>query len=332
MKAYKSFFAIVFFFVIGSLSIPVSAAPSGEPLRLQLQWTHQAQFAGYYVALEKGFYLARNLDVSIIPGGPKIDPMVELAEGRADFATSWLSTALLRRDQGQPLVHVTQIIHHSNLIMIAWKDSENPSVADLIGKKISIWEGDLRAPFVAWLKAESVATPLLYPQYYTVNLFLRKGVQACSAMYYNELHMLYQAGVDEDDIVTYFLKDYHFGFPEDGIYCMERTLRLQPESVAAFREATLDGWRYAAEHPVEALDITMKYVNDANVMTNRSHMKWMLEKVLASSLPAKGDSWKLGELSQADYERTMRIMQEQGILTATIPIELFTGGVITRVP
>lgn len=330
MKAHKIIAAL--FIIIACLSVSAGAAPGGKPLRLQLQWTHQAQFAGYYVALEKGFYLARNLDVSIIAGGPKIDPMVELAEGRADFATSWLSTALLRRDHGQQLVHVTQIIHHSNLIMVAWKESDNPSVADLIGKKISIWEGDLRTPFLAWLKAEGVSTPLLYPQYYTVNLFLRKGVQACSAMYYNELHMLYQAGVDEDDMVTYFLKEHHFGFPEDGIYCMEKTLRLQPEAVAAFREATLEGWRYAAEHPAEALDITMKYVNDANVMTNRSHMKWMLEKVLVSSLPKAGDSWKFGELSLDDYERTMRIMQEQGILTSAIPIEIFTGGVITRVP
>lgn len=310
-----------------------SAAP-GEPVpvRMMLQWTHQAQFAGYYVAREKGFYRARGLDVSLVQGGPGIEPMDHLAQGNVDFVLAWLSTALIRRETGLPAVNVAQIVNRSNLVMISWRTLDGETPRDLAGRRISIWEGDLRAPYMAWLQAENVEPAVICPQYYSINLFLRKGVDACSAMYYNEFHMLFQAGVDADERNVFFLKDYGFGFPEDGIYCTESTLGQRPEMVAAFREASLEGWRYAAEHPDEALDIVMGYVTAANVATNRPHMKWMLEKILASVVPTTADGWVLGKLAREDYEKTVWIMREQGLLAEPPAFEAFTGEVMARVP
>jgi NitT/TauT family transport system substrate-binding protein len=316
-------------------AVPAAApAAAGEtaPVRLMLQWTHQAQFAGYYIAAAKGFYRARGLDVEIIPGGPGLDPMDDIARGDVDFAASWLTSALIRRDKGLPLVNVAQIVNRSNLVMVSWKMRDGETPADLAGRRISIWEGDLRAPYTAWLKAAGVEPAAIYPQFYSVNLFLRRGVEACSAMYYNELHMIYQAGVDADDRNVFFLKDYGFGFPEDGIYCTENTIRQRPETVAAFREASLQGWLYAAAHQEEALDIVMEYVTAANVATNRTHMKWMLENILASIVPGAAGGWTLGRLTREDYEKTVKMMQEQGMLAAPAPFEAFTGGVIARVP
>lgn len=309
-----------------------TSAAAEKPVKMMLQWTHQSQFAGYYVAAAKGFYKARGLDVTIIQGGPGLDPMSELTAGDVDFVTSWLSSALIRRQGGVPVVNVAQIVNSSNLLMIGWKNQTGESYRDLSGRRISIWEGDLRLPYLSWLQAEGVEAAAIYPQYYSVNLFLRNGVDACSAMYYNEYHMLYQAGVDDDDLTVFFLKDYGFGFPEDGIYCTEKTFLQDPETVAAFRTASLDGWRYAAEHPEEALDIIMDYVTAANVATNRSHMKWMLEKILTSIVPGAGNSWTLGKLSRADYEKTVVMMKGQAMLSSPPPYEVFTGEVTTRVP
>ncbi len=317
---------IVFAAALAALLTPAPpAAAAGKPVELMLQWTHQAQFAGYYVAASKGIYQAHGLDVKIIQGGPGLDPMNELASGDVDFVSAWLSTALIRRQDGLPIVNVAQIVNRSNLLLLSRKDLSGESAKNLSGRRISIWEGDFRAPYLAWLQSEGVEPAALHPQYYSVNLFLRKGVDACSAMYYNEYHMLYQAGVDDDDLTVFFLKDYGFGFPEDGLYCTESTIRLNREMVAAFRAASLEGWLYAARHPEEALDIVMEYVTAANVATNRSHMKWMLEKILASIVPVAKDSWTLGELTREDYEKTVLMMKGQNMLHNPPSYEAFTG-------
>jgi len=307
------------------------AAESAAPVRMMLQWTHQAQFAGYYVALEKGFYKEQGLDVTIIQGGPGLEPGDYLVRGQADFASLWLSTALTRSEKDQPLVNVAQIVNSSNLVLVTRKQGNIGRPSDLTGKKISIWGGDFSAPYLAWLQAEK-SQPEIYPQYYSVNLFLQKGVDACSAMYYNEVHMLYQTGVDPEEVRLFFLREYGFGFPEDGIYATQNTVKQDPERAKAFRRASLAGWRYAEEHPDEALDIIMSYVEKWNVPTNRPHMKWMLEKILASVVPGTQDGWTFGTLSKQDYERTVQILRQQGRLTQAPDYEVFTGGGLGYVP
>ena len=335
MKSAKGTYCLIF---IMACALFLPAAPTDassekpDTIRMMLQWTHQAQFAGYYVAVDKGFYRSRGLEVEIVQGGPGLDPMDELEQGSADFASAWLSTALTRREKGLKTINIAQIVNNSNLVMINWKNSEHETPRDLQGRRISIWEGDFRAPYLAWLQSNNVVAATIYPQYYSVNLFLRKGADACSAMYYNEIHMLFQAGVDPDELTVYFLKDYGFGFPEDGIYTTENTYQRRPEMVAVFRDASIEGWRYAAEHQEETLDIVMKYVTAANVPTNRPHMKWMLENILASVMPTARDSWTLGDLNRSDYEKTVRIMREQGMLTGSPVFEEFTGRAVSRVP
>jgi NitT/TauT family transport system substrate-binding protein len=312
----------------------LAAAPAGAepvPVRMMLQWTHQAQFAGYYVALEKGFYRDRELDVTIVPGGPGLDAADFLVRGEVDFASLWLVTALSRSEHELPLVNVAQIVNSSNLVLIAGKKSGIAGPADLSGKKISIWGGDFSAPYLAWFQAEKIRADI-YPQYYSVNLFLRGGVDACSAMSYNEVHMLYQAGVNPDEVTVFFLRDNGFGFPEDGVYATQKMVGNDPKRAEAFRAASLAGWLYAAENPDEALDIVMKYVQETNVPTNRPHMKWMLEKILSSIVPGVQDHWVFGSLSRKDYETTVRIMRQQGLITGAPSYENFIGWGLGYVP
>lgn len=308
----------------------VSAAPL-QPVRLMLQWSHQSQFAGYYVAKEKGFYQEQGLDVSIIPGGPGLDPADFLIRGEVDFASLWLSTALTRNEQSVQLAQVAQIVNASNLVLITRNADQINRPADLSGRKISIWGGDFRAPYLAWLQSVG-AKPQIYPQYYSVNLFLLKGVAACSAMYYNEVHMVYQTGIDMEEMKLFFLQEDGFGFPEDGIYTTQQRLRQDPELARKFRAATLRGWRYAAENQAEALDIVMEYVTRDKVLTNRPHMKWMLEKILRSVIPDAQDRWTFGILSRQDYARTVEVMTQQAMIRGALRYEEFTAGGLGYVP
>ena len=220
----NNFFARRFLSLVAlTVFLFIPATVHAMPVRLMLQWTHQAQFAGYYVALEKGFYSEQGLDVSIVPGGPGLEPAEFLVRGEVDFASLWLSTALSRSDRERALVNVAQIVNSSNLVL-ASRQGDIVGPSQLSGKKISIWGGDFQIPYLAWFQAENVK-PEIYPQYYSVNLFLLKGVDACAAMYYNEVHMLYQTGMDTGDMRLFFLRDYGFGFPEDGIYATQTSGR-----------------------------------------------------------------------------------------------------------
>ncbi len=311
-------------------SLP-AAASTLKPVRFMLQWSHQAQFAGYYVALEKGYYRDQGLDVTIVPGGPGLDASAYLNRGDVDFASLWLSTALMLTEQAQPLVNVAQIVNDSNLVLVTRREDTIENIADLSNKKVSIWEGDFRAPYVAWLQSKNV-TPRIFPQYYSVNLFLQRAVDACSAMDYNEVHMIYQTGIDLDELKLFSLRDYGFGFPEDGVYATAETVRQDPQRAIAFRAATLAGWKYAAEHPEETLDIVMQYIEKDNVPTNRPHMKWMLANILDSVMPGPQNDWIFGVLSRQDYERTVQVLRTQGMLKKMPDYEEFIGGGLIDVP
>jgi NitT/TauT family transport system substrate-binding protein len=103
--------------------LTATAAYAADEVRLQLQWVTQAQFAGYYVALDKGYYDAEDLDVSILPGGPDIAPPQVLAGGGADAMLNWMPSALAARERGLPVVNIAQPFKSSGLMLTCWKDT-----------------------------------------------------------------------------------------------------------------------------------------------------------------------------------------------------------------
>ena len=114
-------------------------AANAEPLKMMLQWSHQAQFAGYYVAQEKGFYREHGIEVTILPGGPGVDPAEYLMRGEVEFASLWLSSALVRSGRGEPLVLVAQLVNESNLVLATRRQGGINEPRDLAGRKISLW-------------------------------------------------------------------------------------------------------------------------------------------------------------------------------------------------
>ncbi len=284
-----------------------------RPVTLILQWMPQSQFAGYYMALEKGFYRDHGLDVTILRGGPDRDPVEYLTSGKAHFATLFLTGALIARDQGAPIVHLAQIVNTSNLMLVARRGAGITSLDDLQGRRVSLWGPQFSSAFEACFKANGVQ-PVAVPQYYTVNLFLRRGVDACSAMAYNEYHTLVQSGMNDDEMTKIYMRDMGFDFPEDGIYCLDETLAGSPETCEAFVAATLEGWEYAGDHSDETLEIVMARVREEHVPTNLLHQRWMLETILDSILPEPGDRWRLGELVPDAYVDVVTVLREQSVI------------------
>jgi NitT/TauT family transport system substrate-binding protein len=294
---------------------PEKTARPLKPASVVLLWHHQAQFAGYYMALAKGLYQSEGLSVRIRRGGPDVSSRKELVEGRADFAVAMLSTALEQRAHDQSLVLLSQVVNRSNFVLIAWKHPPDTPAAtirqpsDLTGRRISLWEADLRLPYLSYFAAEGIR-PRITPQYYEPSLFLQRGVDACAGMHYNELNRLLQRGVLPEDLVVFNLWKQGVVLPEDGIYAREQTWREDPAFCQAFARASLAGWRYAREHQEEALDAVMRHVREDNLPTNRPHMRWMLGEILRSIFPEPGDPWAFGRISPQAYGRAVQILEQ----------------------
>jgi NitT/TauT family transport system substrate-binding protein len=309
-------------------SIFAADKPTQKSASLVLHWDHQAQFAGYYMALDKGFYAAEGLDVTIIRGGPNVRSCELTGSGKATFCTTMLSTALEKRENGIPLVLIAQIVNRSNFEVVAWKKPDGKNgreilkPSDLAGRRITIWEQDFRLPYMAFLDAQDIK-PEIIPQYYSLSLFLNHGADACSAMRYNEYHWLLQHGVNPDDLTVFNLCDNGVPLPEDGIYTLDSTYEKDPAMCRAFAKASIAGWVYARQHPDEALEAVMRRVDEASLPTNRAHMQWMLKEMLDSIFPCDSSGWILGKLSPNSYRQVTTMLKRFGAIVSAPDYESF---------
>jgi NitT/TauT family transport system substrate-binding protein len=315
-------FALLAGFVVAlALACPASTAAAASLKQAVLipQWEPQAQFAGYYVALAKGFYAAEGVSLRILRGGPLSPPSVLLRQGEAQFGTFFLATALRLRAQGVALVNLAQFVPSSTQCIVARKARGITRPADLDGKRVSLWGTEFRVLPEAFFRRHGL-TVTEVPQGYTISLFLRGGVDACSAMPYNEYHTLLASGLDPDELTVFPLAEGGQDVPEDGLYCLEDTWRRDPDLCRAVAKATLEGWRYAFEHPDEALDIVMSHVSAAHLPTNRMHQKWMLEHIRQAMLAGGATP---GPLTADQYARGVRALTEADVIASAPTFEEF---------
>lgn len=301
---------------------PSGAADETRPVkvRLALAWLAQAQFAGFYMAQELGLYADAGLEVELIHGGTDLRPLPALEGGQADFAVMMLAEGLTGRARGLPIVNVAQLMQTSSLMLVARKDSGIRSPRDLDGKRVSLWFGGLDIAPRALFRRYRVE-PVMVPQGQTIELFLRGGVEAASAMWYNEYHTMLSSGLDADELTTLFLRDEGLNFPEDGIYCLKSYLRDNPETARKFVLASLRGWQAAFEQPEKALQLVLQRMRAEKRAANVAHQRWMLARMFDMMVPHHESSeatMPTGILAIEDFERVLWILTEEGYVRSDL--------------
>ena len=277
-----------------------------DKLTLQLKWVTQAQFAGYYVAKEKGFYKDVGLDVVIKAGGPDINPSQVIAGGGADVIVDWMPSALATREKGVPLVHIAQVFQRSGMQLTCRKDSGIAQPTDFKGKTLGVWFFGNEYPFMSWmdklgLKTTGAADGVkVLKQGFNVDPLLQKQAACISTMTYNEYWQLIDAGMKAEDLVVFKYEDQGVATLEDGLYSLEKSLAdpKMAANLAKFVKASLKGWDYAIQNQAEAVKIVLK--NDASGAQTEKHQARMMGEI--AKLVAGGS---LGKLDAKAYERTV---------------------------
>jgi len=291
------------------------AGQAADPMTLQLKWVTQAQFAGYFVAKDKGYYDEVGLDVTIKPGGPDINPSQVIAGGGADVVLDWMPSALATREKGVPLVNIAQVFQHSGMMLTCRKDTGIKTPADFKGKTLGVWFAGNEYPFLSWMSQLGLGTEggpdgvTVLKQGFNVDPLLQKQADCISTMTYNEYWQVIDAGITEDQLVTFKYQDEGVATLEDGIYTLEKNLQdaAMVDRLARFVKASMKGWDYAVANPDEAAMITLE--NDETGAQTEKHQKRMMgeiAKLVGHS--EKGTGW----LDPADYERTVKVLLSGG--------------------
>lgn len=277
---------------------PALPAAAGEPLRVQLLWEHQSQFAGFYVAQARRHFEAEGLNVQLIPGGAGINPITELQQGRADVAVSWLGNAWARSTAQRPVVNVAQILSGSSLNILCRISSGVLTPADIAGKRVGYWglgDEEIIREMLRRLDVP-VESVVLVPQAPGGMDLIIGNVDCASAMSYNEYWRVIQAGVPTSDLVM--VSPDAFGIPhvEDGLYALAERLEDPAfrDQLAGLVRGLRQGWLEAGIAPTLALESVMRSAEDLN----REHQRHMLETVL--STVAKPEDFGYFDLSRYD--------------------------------
>ncbi len=307
---------LIVFFVAVSIS---SQAQELRKVRIAPHWIPQSQFAGYYVALEKGIYKKYNLDVEIIQGGPRTSSAELLRKGETEFALLWLSNAIQLRHQGVQLVNIAQLVNRSSLMLVARKSSGIKTPKDMNGKKVGIWGGDFEIQPMAFIKKYNLKVRTIQ-QGNSINLFFFGGIDVTSAMWYNEYHTIINSGINPDQLQTFFFADHGLNFPEEGIYCSDSLLQANPKLCQDFLSATFEGWKYADQNREEAIRIVIQYMKHARYSTNKAHQRWMLARMIELYFP-EGSAEGFSKLSKESYTLVGTTMISNGLIKNIPPFE-----------
>jgi NitT/TauT family transport system substrate-binding protein len=291
--------------------VTAGTARAAEPVTVQLKWVADAQFAGYFVAKDKGYYKDAGLDVAVKPGGPDIAPEQVLAAGGADVIVDWMPAALAVREKGVPLVNISQTFQRSGLELTCLKSTGITSPAQFPGHTLGVWFAGNEYPFLAWMAKLNIPTNggakgvTVLKQGFNVDPLLQKQAACISTMSYNEYWQVIEAGVKPADLVVFKYSDEGVATLEDGLYALGTKLGDQKfaDKLARFVAASNRGWAYAVKHPDEAVKIVLD--NDTTGAQTELHQKHMMAEVAKLIADSKEP---IGYLDPAAYERTVSVL------------------------
>lgn len=305
-----------------------AASGGGEPgdltpVKLQLQWLTQAQFSGYYAALDQGYYEDEGLDVEIIPSGGDIVPQDALANGEVDYAIAWVPKVLGSIEQGADITDVAQIFERSATLQVSFADAGIESAADLEGKTVGSWGYGNEWELFAGLNQAGVTDFEIVQQAFDMNAFLAGDIDAAQAMTYNEYAQLLETEDPEtgelyqpDDFSVIDWNEEGTAMLQDAIWADADRLADDAdyaETTVAFIKASLKGWVYARDNPQEAADI----VTAAGSTLGTSHQLWMTNEVNKLIWPST--SGGIGLVDESAWDATVEMaLQTSNETGATI--------------
>ena len=292
--------------------LATAGAASAEKVTLQLKWVTQAQFAGYYVALAKGYYKDAGLEVEIKLGGPDINPQQVLAGGGADVAVDWMPSALASREKGLPTVNIAQPFKRSGMMLTCRAETGIKAPTDFKDKTLGVWFFGNEYPFMAWMaklgyKTDGSAGGVkVIKQGFNVDPLIQKQADCISTMTYNEYWQVIDAGIPADQLVVFPYEEQGVATLEDGLYVMEDKLAdpAFQETMVKFVRASMKGWKYAEANPDEAAMIVLD--NDQTGAQTEQHQKRMMSEV------AKLTAGSNGALDVAAAEKTVATLLAGG--------------------
>ena len=295
-----------------SMVMMSTAAIAKDKVTLQLKWVTQAQFAGYYVAKDKGFYDEAGLDVTIKPGGPDIAPPQVIAGGGADVVVDWMPSALASREKGVKLVNIAQPFKRSGMMLTCRKETGIKAPADFKGKTLGVWFFGNEYPFLSWMSKLGIGTKggadgvTVLKQGFNVDPLLQKQADCVSTMTYNEYWQVIDAGLKPADLVVFKYEEQGVSTMEDGLYALESKLKDPAfvEKMGRFVKASMKGWEFARANPDAAADIVLE--NDASGAQTEKHQRRMMREI------NKLTEGSTGKLNPADFDRTVNTLLSGG--------------------
>jgi NitT/TauT family transport system substrate-binding protein len=299
------------------------AAPKLTKVTLQLKWVTQAQFAGYYAAVEKGYYKKAGLDVTLKVGGPDITPEQTVLGGQAQFGIDWLPNLFATREKGGKLVSIAQVFARSGMTELTWKDSGITSIAKMRGKKVGVWCCGNQPELFAALNKNGInpaksSDVTIVNQPFDMNLFLQRKIDAAAAMTYNELAQVLESKNPKTGQL-YTLADLNVfkmaspavgtGMLEDNIFTTEKYLHdpANKTTIVNFLKASFQGWIFCRDHVSECTNIVLKN----GTALGHGHQLWQMNEINKLIWP---NTSGIGHVQPAQVANTAKIAKTYGVI------------------
>lgn len=282
-----------------------------DEVRLQLQWFAQAQFAGYYAAIDQGYYDENCLSVEILEGGVDIVPQQVLASGGAEFGIAWVPKALVSRQAGADIINVAQLFERSGTLMVSWKDSNITSPEDWAGKKVGNWGFGNEYELLAAIEKYDVPDVELVAQDFTMSALLNREIDSAEAMTYNEYAQVLEAENPEtgelyqpEDLDVIDFNEVETAMLQDSLWVNADWIADNEDVAQRFLQASFEGWIYCRDNP----DACVQSVLDAGSTLGLSHQTWMMNEVNALIWPASNG---IGVMNEPLWDQTIEIATTQ---------------------
>jgi NitT/TauT family transport system substrate-binding protein len=306
---------------VPATDVPPTAPASMIPIKLQLQWVVQSQFAGYFAAVDQGFYADEGLDVTILQGAVDIVPQQVLASGQSEFAIAWVPKALASRQEGAQIVNVAQVFQRSGTLEVSWKDSGITKPEDWKGKKVGTWgfgnEFELLAAIAkAGLDPDTDLTIVQQP--FDMSLLLNREIDAAEAMTYNEYAQVLEATNPDtgqlyqpEDLSVINFNDVGTAMLQDAIWARGDWLQdaANQDVTKRFLRASFRGWIYCRDNFDACVDIVLK--NGPTL--GRGHMAWQLNEINKLIWPSPAG---IGVMDKALWDQTVEVATSTKLLSA----------------